>query len=157
MQTNFFTTKENFIKLFDWIKENIEDVVFINSMKKTVNETELLYSGDVKFGCQFFITTKQILEKMQDLSIVTLNKFGVELSIVYSDKSIYTADFTMYNPYKEPDRQIYPSRIYRDGYYSELEESKILKKIYSKIKNKIIRHSAFKNFGYIEGHFLKFD
>ena len=33
MQITFFTTKENFIKLFDWINE-IEDVVFIDSTNK---------------------------------------------------------------------------------------------------------------------------
>ena len=34
MQITFFTTKENFIKLFCRIKEKIEDIVFIDSTNK---------------------------------------------------------------------------------------------------------------------------
>lgn len=34
MQITFFTTKENFIKLFDWIEEKVDDVVFIDSTNK---------------------------------------------------------------------------------------------------------------------------
>ena len=49
MQITFFTTKENFIKLFCWIKENIEDVVFIDSTNKEEFNSELLYSGGVGY------------------------------------------------------------------------------------------------------------
>lgn len=45
MQITFFTTKENFIKLFEWIKEKIEDVVFIDSSNKMEFNTKLLYSA----------------------------------------------------------------------------------------------------------------
>lgn len=120
MQITFFTTKENFIKLFDWINEKIEDVVFIDSTNKKEFNKALLYSDEVRFGKQLFVTTKQIFNKMKDLSIVELNKYGVELSFCYSDESIYTSDYTMYNPYKEPDRKIYSSRIYKCGYYNDL-------------------------------------
>ena len=156
MQITFFTTKENFIKLFEWIKEKIEDVVFIDSSNKMEFNTKLLYSAEVGFGKQIFVTTKSIFDNMNDLSIVELNKYGVELYICYSDESIYTSDYTMYNPYKEPDRKIYSSRIYKSGYYN-LEETEILKPIYNKIANKIRRHSEFKNWGYLVGYFLNFD
>ena len=132
MQITFFTTKENFIKLFEWIKEKIEDVVFIDSSNKMEFNTKLLYSAEVGFGKQIFVTTKSIFDNMNDLSIVELNKYGVELYICYSDESIYTSDYTMYNPYKEPDRKIYSSRIYKSGYYN-LEETEILKPIYNNI------------------------
>ena len=156
MQITFFTTKENFIKLIDWIKEKIEDVVFVDSSNKKEFNTDLLYSGEVGFGKQIFVTTKSIFDNINDLSIVELNKYGVELYICYSDESIYTSDYTMYNPYKEPDRKIYSSRIYKSGYYN-LEETEILKPIYNKIANKIRRHSEFKNWGYLVGYFLNFD
>lgn len=156
MQITFFTTKENFIKLFDWINEKIEDVVFIDSSNKKEFNKAMLYSKEVGFGKQIFVTTKSIFDNMNDLSIVELNKYGVELYICYSDESIYTSDYTMYNPYKEPDRKIYSSRIYKSGYYN-LEETKILKPIYNKIANKIRRHSEFKNWGYLVGYFLNFD
>ena len=81
---------------------------------------------------------------------------GIELSFCYSDESIYTSDYTMYNPYKEPDRKIYSSRIYKCGYYNDLEETEILKVIYNKIVNKIKRHSEFKNWEYLAGYFLFF-
>lgn len=157
MQITFFTTKENFIKLFDWINEKIEDVVFIDSTNKKEFNKALLYSEEVRFGKQLFVTTKQIFDKMKELSIVEFNKYGVELSFCYSDESIYTSDYTMYNPYKEPDRKIHSSRIYRSGYYNDLEETEILKVIYNKIANKIKRHSEFKNWGYLVGYFLNFD
>ena len=156
MQITFFTTKENFIKLFDWINEKIEDVVFIDSTNKKEFNKALLYSREVRFGKQIFVTSKQIFDKMKDLSIVELNKFGVELYICYSDESIYTSDYTMYNPYKEPDRKIYSSRVYKSGYYNDMEEAKILNLIYNKIVNKIKRHSEYKNCGYLVGYFLKF-
>ena len=156
MQITFFTTKENFIKLFDWIKLNINDVVFIDPKSKKEFNFELLYSENVGYGKQIFITTKQLFEKMKDFSIIELNKYGVELLFCYSDESIYTSDYTMYNPYKEPDRKIYSSRIYRDGVYNDLEETKILKPIYTKIVNKIKSNSNYKNYGYIVGYFLYF-
>lgn len=156
MQITFFTTKENFIKLFDWIKLNINDVVFIDPKSKKEFNFELLYSENVGYGKQIFITTKQLFEKMKDFSIIELNKYGVELLFCYSDESIYTSDYTMYNPYKEPDRKIYSSRIYRDGVYNDLEETKILKPIYTKIVNKIKSNSNYKNYGYIVGYFLCF-
>lgn len=156
MQITFFTTKENFIKLFDWIKLNINDVVFIDPKSKKEFNFELLYSENVGYGKQIFITTKKLFEKMKDFSIIELNKYGVELLFCYSDESIYTSDYTMYNPYKEPDRKIYSSRIYRDGVYNDLEETKILKPIYTKIVNKIKSNSSYKNYGYIVGYFLCF-
>lgn len=100
MQITFFTTKENFIKLFCWIKENIEDVVFIDSTNKEEFNSELLYSGGVGYGKQIFLTTREIFNKMKELSIVESYKCGVELYICYSDEAIYTSDYTMYNPYK---------------------------------------------------------
>lgn len=157
MQITFFTTKENFIKLFEWIKEKIEDVVFIDSSNKMEFNAKPLYSGEVGFGKQIFVTTKSIFDNMNDLSIVELNKYGVELYICYSDESIYTSDYTMYNPYKEPDRKIYSSRVNKSGYYNDMEEAKILNPIYNKIVNKIKRHSEYKNWGYLVGYFLKFD
>lgn len=157
MQITFFTTKENFIKLFDWINEKIEDVVFIDSTNKKEFNKALLYSGEVRFGKQIFVTTKQMLDKMKDLSIVESNKYGVELSFCYSDESIYTSDYTMYNPYKEPDRKIYSSRVYKSRYYNDMEEAKILNPIYNKIVNKIKRHSEYKNWGYLVGYFFKFE
>lgn len=157
MQITFFTTKENFIKLFDWIKEKVDDVVFIDSTNKKEFDTELLYSGEVGFGKQIFVTTRQIFDKMNDLSIVESYRYGIELFICYSDETIYTSDYTMYNPYKEPDRKIYSSRIYESGNYNNLEETEILKTIYNKIANKIRRHSKFKNWGYLVGYFLKFN
>lgn len=157
MQITFFTTKENFIKLFEWIKGKIEDVVFIDSSNKMEFNIELLYSGEVGFGKQIFVTTKSIFDNMNDLSIVELNKYGVELLIYYSDESIYTSDYTMYNPYKEPDRKIYVSRVYKSGYFKDMEETKILNPIYNKIVNKIKRHSEYKNCGYLVGYFFKFE
>ena len=44
-------------------------------------DTELLYSGEVGFGKQIFLTTRQIFDKMKDLSIVESYKCGVELCI----------------------------------------------------------------------------
>ena len=76
MQITFFTTKENFIKLFDWINEKIEDVVFIDSTNKNEFNKALLYSGEVRFGKQLFVTTKQIFDKMKEKRIRARKKEG---------------------------------------------------------------------------------
>lgn len=156
MQVTFFTTKKNFIKLFEWMKANIEDVVFLDYHSKKEYLEDELYLGEVGFGKQIFISTKQLTSKFIDFSFKESHMYGIELSFCYSDESIYTSDYTMYNPYKEPDRKIYSSRIYRDGFYNDLEETKILKPIYTKIVNKIKSNSNYKNYGYIVGYFLYF-
>lgn len=157
MQVTFFTTKINFIKLFEWMKANIEDIVFLDHhTKKEYLENEL-YLGEVGFGKQIFISTKQLTSKFIDFSFKEMHMYGIELTFYYFDEPIYTEDYTNYNPYKDRDRQVYSSRVYKDGYYADLEETKLLKSIYTKIINKIKRNSDYKNFGYIVGYFLKFE
>lgn len=156
MQITFFTTKINFIKLFEWMKTNIEDVIFLDCHTKKEFLEDELYLSEVGFGKQIFISTKQLKSKFKDFSFKEMHTYGIELTFYFSDASIYTEDYTNYNPYKDKDRQVYSSRVYRDGYYNDLEETKLLKPIYTKIINKIKRNSDYKNFGYIVGYFLNF-
>ena len=111
------------------MKANIEDVVFLDYHTKKEYLKDELYLGEVGFGKQIFISTKQLTSKFIDFSFKESHMYGIELSFCYSDESIYTSDYTMYNPYKEPDRKIYSSRIYRDGFYNDLEETKILNQV----------------------------
>ena len=53
MQIDFFATKSNIIKLFSWISENVEDVVFLDFYtKKEFSLDDVLdeISSDITYG-----------------------------------------------------------------------------------------------------------
>lgn len=158
MQINFFATKSNIIKLFTWISENVEDVVFLDFYTKKEFSLEELQHGEVGYGEQILISTRQFAENFKEWTFKEAHINCVELYFTYSDEEIYTSDYSGYNPYRDSvKRPIHTCRVYRMGFYNDRDESKTLIPIYKKITGKIKRHSVYKNWGYLCGYLLNFN
>ena len=142
MQIEFFTNKENFLKLYSWITDNFKDLIIID--RQTVRELDEseLYRAEAGFGKIICFTTKEFAPFIKEYYSKEYYKYGVELSIGYCPDDVYSMDFTGYNFQKATDGNI-PSRLYRGSFYSSDEETKVLKGIYNKIAGKIRRSSTY--------------
>ena len=142
MQIEFFTNKENFLKLYSWITDNFKDLIIID--RQTVRELDEseLYRAEAGFGKIICFTTKEFAPFIKEYYSKEYYKYGVELSIGYCPDDVYSMDFTGYNLQKSKDGNI-PSRLYRGSFYSSDEETKVLKGIYNKIAGKIRRSSTY--------------
>ena len=142
MQIEFLTNKENFLKLYAWVKDNICDLVVIDcKTKRELDESEL-YQAEVRYSKKICFTTRELAPLITELCSKEYYKYSVELYIGYCPDDVYTMDFTGYNLQKSEDGNI-PSRLYRDSFYSSDEETKALKSIYNKIAGKIRRSSVY--------------
>lgn len=153
MQIEFLTSKENFLKLYAWITDNIENLVMLD--RKTMrefNENEL-YQAEAGFGKSICFTTKEFAPLIKEFYSKEYYKYSVELTIGYCPDDVYSMDFTGYNLQKAEDGNI-PSRLYRDSFYSSDEETKVLKSIYNKVAGKIRRSSVYVANRY---HLLRFE
>ena len=142
MQIEFFTNKENFLKLYSWITDNFKDLIIID--RQTVRELDEseLYRAEAGFGKIICFTTKEFAPFIKEYYSKEYYKYGVELSIGYCPDDVYSMDFTGYNFQNAKDGNI-PSRLYRGSFYSSDEETKALKGIYNKIAGKIRRSSTY--------------
>ena len=142
MQIEFFTNKENFLKLYSWITDNFKDLIIID--RQTVRELDEneLYRAEAGFGKIICFTTKEFAPFIKEYYSKEYYKYGVELSIGYCPDDVYSMDFTGYNFQNAKDGNI-PSRLYRGSFYSSDEETKVLKGIYNKIAGKIRRSSTY--------------
>lgn len=153
MQIEFLTSKENFLKLYAWIKENFEDLVVLDcKTKRELDESEL-YQAEVGYSKKICFTTREFAPLITEFCSKEYYKYSVELYIGYCPDNVYTMDFTGYNLQKAEDGNI-PSRLYRDSFYSSDEETKMLKSIYNKIAGKIRRSSVYVADRY---HLLRFE
>ena len=153
MQIEFLTNKENFLKLYAWIKDNIENLVILDcKTKRELDESEL-YQAEVGYSKKICFTTREFAPLITEFCSKEYYKYSVELYIGYCPDDVYTMDFTGYNLQKSEDGNI-PSRLYRDSYYSSDEETKVLKSIYNKIAGKIRRNSVYVADRY---HLLRFE
>ena len=153
MQIEFLTSKENFLKLYIWVKDNICDLVVRDcKTKRELDESEL-YQAEVGYSKKICFTTRELAPLITEFYTKDYYKYSVELYIGYCPDTVYTMDFTGYNLQKAEDGNI-PSRLYRDSFYSNDEETKVLKSIYSKIAGKIRRSSTYVANRY---HLLRFE
>ena len=142
MQIEFLTSKENFLKLYAWVKDNICDLVVLDcKIKREFDESEL-YQAEVGYSKKICFTTREFAPLIAEFCSKEYYKYSVELYIGYCPDDVYTMDFTGYNLQKAEDGNI-PSRLYRDSFYSSDEETKVLKSIYNKIAGKIRRSSVY--------------
>ena len=142
MQIEFFTNKENFLKLYAWIKDNIENLVILDCKTKREFDESELYQAEVGYSKKICFTTREFAPLITEFCSKEYYKYSVELYIGYCPDDVYTMDFTGYNLQKAEDGNI-PSRLYRDSFYSSDEETKVLKSIYNKIASKIRRGSVY--------------
>ena len=153
MQIEFLTDKENFLKLYVWVKDNICDLVVLDcKTKRELDESEL-YQAEVGYSKKICFTTREFAPLVTEFCSKEYYKYSVELYIGYCPDDVYTMDFTGYNLQKSEDGNI-PSRLYRDSYYSSDEETKVLKSIYNKIAGTIRRNSVYVADRY---HLLRFE
>ena len=142
MQIEFLTSKDNFLKLYAWIKDNIEDLVVLDCKTKCELDESELYQAVVGYSKKICFTTREFAPLITEFCSKEYYKYSVELYIGYCPDDVYTMDFTGYNLQKAEDGNI-PSRLYRDSFYSSDEETKMLKSIYNKIAGKIRRNSVY--------------
>ena len=153
MQIEFLTSKENFLKLYAWIKDNICDLVVLDcKTKRELDESEL-YQAKVGYSKKICFTTREFAPLITEFCSKEYYKYSVELYIGYCPDDVYTMDFTDYNFQKAKDGNI-PSRLYRGSFYSSDEETKVLKGIYNKVAGKIRRNSTYVADRY---HLLRFE
>ena len=153
MQIEFLSSKENFLKLYAWVKDNICDLVILDcKTKRELDESEL-YQAEVGYSKKICFTTREFAPLITEFCSKEYYKYSVELYIGYCPDDVYSMDFTGYNLQKAEDGNI-PSRLYRDSYYSSDEETKMLKSIYNKIAGKIRRNSVYVADRY---HLLRFE
>lgn len=153
MQIEFLTSKANFIKLYAWIKDSFSDVVILDRDTICEFDERELYQAEVGYSKRICFTTKEFAPHIKEFYSKEYYKYGVELAIGYCPDDVYTMDFTGYNLQKSEDGNI-PSRLYRDSFYSNDEETKVLKSIYNKIAGKIRRSSVYVADRY---HLLRFE
>lgn len=153
MQIEFLTSKENFLKLYAWIKDNIENLVILDCKTRCELDESELYQAEVGYSKKICFTTREFAPHITEFCSKEYYKYSVELYIGYCPDDVYTMDFTGYNLQKSEDGNI-PSRLYRDSYYSSDEETKVLKSIYNKIAGKIRRNSVYVADRY---HLLRFE
>ena len=153
MQIEFFTNKENFLKLYAWIKDNIENLVILDCKTRCELDESELYQAEVGYSKKICFTTREFAPLITEFCSKEYYKYSVELYIGYCPDDVYTMDFTGYNLQKAEDGNI-PSRLYRDSFYSSDEETKALKSIYNKIAGKIRRNSTYVADRY---HLLRFE
>ena len=142
MQIEFLTNKENFLKLYAWVKDNICDLVVLDCKTKREFDESELYGAEVGYSKKICFTTREFAPLITEFCSKEYYKYSVELYIGYCPDDVYTMDFTGYNLQKAEDGNI-PSRLYRDSFYSSDEETKALKSIYNKIAGKIRRNSVY--------------
>ena len=142
MQIEFLTNKENFLKLYAWVKDNICDFVVLDCKTKREFDESELYQAEVGYSKKICFTTREFAPLITEFCSKEYYKYSVELYIGYCPDDVYTMDFTGYNLQKAEDGNI-PSRLYRDSFYSSDEETKVLKNIYNKIAGKIRRGSVY--------------
>ena len=153
MQIEFLTSKENFLKLYAWTKDNIENLVILDCKTRCELDESELYQAEVGYSKKICFTTREFAPLITELCSKEYYKYSVELYIGYCPNDVYTMDFTGYNLQKSEDGNI-PSRLYRDSFYSSDEETKVLKSIYNKIAGKIRRNSTYVANRY---HLLRFE
>ena len=142
MQIEFLTNKENFLKLYAWVKDNLCDLVVIDCKTKREFDESELYQAEVGYSKKICFTTREFAPLITEFCSKEYYKYSVEFYIGYCPDDVYTMDFTGYNLQKAQDGNI-PSRLYRDSFYSSDEETKVLKSIYNKIASKIRRSSVY--------------
>lgn len=153
MQIEFLTNKENFLKLYAWVKDNICDLVILDCKARCELDESELYQAEVGYSKKICFTTRELAPLITEFCSKEYYKYSIELYIGYCPDDVYTMDFAGYNLQKSEDGNI-PSRLYRDSYYSSDEETKMLKSIYNKIAGKIRRNSTYVANRY---HLLRFE
>lgn len=153
MQIELLTSKENFLRLYAWIKDNICNLVVLDCKTKCELDESELYQAGVGYSKVICFTTREFAPLITEFCSKEYYKYSVELYIGYCPVDVYTMDFTGYNLQKSEDGNI-PSRLYRDSFYSSDEETKVLKSIYNKIAGKIRRNSVYVADRY---HLLRFE
>ena len=153
MQIELLTNKENFLKLYAWVKDHICDLVVLDCKTKREFDESELYQAEVGYSKKICFTTREFAPLITEFCSKEYYKYSVELYIGYCPDDVYTMDFNGYNLQKAEDGNI-PSRLYRDSFYSSDEETKVLKSIYNKIAGKIRRNSVYVADRY---HLLRFE
>ena len=141
------------MKLYAWIKDNIENLVILDCKTRCELDESELYQAEVGYSKKICFTTREFAPLITEFCSKEYYKYSVELYIGYCPDDVYTMDFTGYNLQKAEDGNI-PSRLYRDSFYSSDEETKVLKSIYNKIAGKIRRNSVYVADRY---HLLRFE
>lgn len=159
MQINFYTNKENFIELFEWIKNKFKNIKFYDRENNVCLDEQLLYFKTTGYNGLLVLTDENsaLSEKMKinklDFSegkFPFLWKSGIELSFGYSDETVYEFDFSTFNPYKDICESFYRCRFYLDTYY--LSDNVMYKTIFNKICGKIRRNSIHINGMYVKDY-----
>lgn len=151
MQVTFYSNKENFLELFEWLKKEFPNIKYYDNRKNNLlNETEL-YTGTVGYTGQVILTdensilAQKVINNNYDLlenRYPLIHQSGIELLFGYSEDKIYNFDFSKYNPYsKDNTEEFYMCRFYVNSFYLSNDGfySKIYQKIYRRIRRKSIK------------------
>ena len=158
MQITFYLNKENFLKLYEWIKKEYSNIKFYNNRTdKFINESEL-YNGSVGYNGQITLTdehstlSNKILNntyKPTEERYPLVWQSGIELLFGYSEDKIYNFDFSNYNPYAKNSKEVfYMCRFYLGSYY--LESNEYYVKMYQKLCRRIRKYSVKLNGKYVD-------
>ena len=79
MQIEFFTNKENFLKLYAWIKDNIENLVILDCKTRCELDESELYQADVGYSKKICFTTREFAPLITEFCSKEYYKYSVEL------------------------------------------------------------------------------
>lgn len=151
MQVYFYTNKEKFIELFEWIKKEFLNIRYFDNTKNCLLDETEIYNGEPGYSKHIFLTDEYstLYSKVRDNNSYDFpeEKYplifqnGIELLLGYSENKIYNFDFTNYNPYDKANHEkFYRCKFYGDSYY--LENNELYVKMYQKICRKIRKNST---------------
>ena len=104
MQVYFYTNKEKFIELFEWIKKEFPNIRYFDSNKNCILDETEIYNGEPGYSNQIILTDEHssLYSKVRDNNIddfpegkvPLIFQSGIELLFGYSEDKVHNFDFT---------------------------------------------------------------
>ena len=71
MQVYFYTNKEKFIELFEWIKKEFSNIRYFDSNKNCILDETEIYNGEPGYSKQIYLTDEHstLYSKVRDNNI----------------------------------------------------------------------------------------
>ena len=99
MQVYFYTNKEKFIELFEWIKKEFPNIRYFDNTKNCLLDETEIYNGEPGYSKHIFLTDEYstLYSKVRDNNSYDFpeEKYplifqnGIELLLGYSENKIY--------------------------------------------------------------------